>query len=310
MSYFDSKDSDKIILIGLAESGKTTIIKVVTEGYVPDKKAKYTATLNYERKSATLLGKKLTIFDLGGQVAFLDRFTGELAEFIFSNVKTLVFVIDTVNVSELTRAKYYMDLAMKQLSHFSPTASTFVLLHKMDLISPDKKEEITMSMKNYLKGDIKHSLSFFETSVFSESIFNAFKSIIGGPEAVPEELSGILGKFAKENIDTIQTIQFFKETGSPIFAPDQFAHVSVSQAKKYVETAMHYISNNNNSISTLTVFEAEEVIHFVRFFFNGTSLFLSVSRKAMTEKNESILSMYEKVLGLARQLDLSSGSKL
>jgi len=76
------------------------------------------------------------------------------------------------------------------------------------------------------------------------------------------------------------------------------------------ETALKYIGNNNNSVSTLTVFESEGIIHFVRFFFNGTSLFLTVSRKAMTEKNVNILSMYEKVLALARQLDLSSGSKL
>ena len=95
MTLSSEAEADKIILLGLAESGKTTILKVVSEGYIPDKKAPYSATIDYERKNISLFGKTLTIFDLGGQKGFLDRFIGELAGFIFSKVKIMIFVVDS-----------------------------------------------------------------------------------------------------------------------------------------------------------------------------------------------------------------------
>ncbi|MFX1514514.1 MAG: ADP-ribosylation factor-like protein, partial [Promethearchaeota archaeon] len=127
MNMSNNKTSDKILLLGLAESGKTTILKVVTEGYKPEKKAGYTATHNYERKYTSLFGTSVTFFDLGGQVAFLDRFTGELASFIFSEVSAFIFVIDTIQVGDLSRAKYYFELALTKLKDFSPSALCYVL---------------------------------------------------------------------------------------------------------------------------------------------------------------------------------------
>ena len=96
-----SKDKNKIIILGLAESGKSTIVKSFTEGHKSSQEGTYSATINYERKKYSFLGKELTVFDLGGQQSFIDRFTGSLAEFIFSEVRAFVFIIDVSKFEEI-----------------------------------------------------------------------------------------------------------------------------------------------------------------------------------------------------------------
>ena len=68
------QEDSKIVIMGMAESGKSTIIDAVTKRIIPSRDARYKATINYQRKKLDILDKDLTIFDLGGQVLFLDRF--------------------------------------------------------------------------------------------------------------------------------------------------------------------------------------------------------------------------------------------
>ncbi|MFX1533204.1 MAG: ADP-ribosylation factor-like protein [Promethearchaeota archaeon] len=311
MGFLDAESPAKIILIGLAESGKTTIVKVVTEGYTPDKKAMYKATVNYKRKNTTFLGKKLTLFDLGGQIAFLDRFTGDLAEFIFTNVQTLIFVIDVANAAELSRIKYYFDLTIKLLNHFSPMTPTYVLFHKVDLISKNKVEETTEMMKNYLITNIQHPLTFFTTSVFSESIFNTFKIIINNLTGTQETIDTILEDFVKRNSGTLEMTQFFTQDGLPLFSSSSFTHGTVRQARETLDNLLHRMINNKKDTTNSALLESEDYVSFVRFFDNGSILFLCFSRMSMIENNENIPSLYEKVSLLSRKLHLStlSGSE-
>ena len=176
------------------------------------------------------MGKKMTLFDLGGQVAFLDRFTGDLAEFIFSDVTALIFVVDLINVSELSRAKYYFDLAIKRISKFSPGAKLYCFLHKIDLIDHSKITDIAENMKKYLIVNIKLPIVFFETTVFTDSIFNAVGRIFGeasGATDVTKELE----KFTKENHDVIVSAQLFAENNVPLFGSEGFSHVKPHQTR-------------------------------------------------------------------------------
>ncbi|MHA2294580.1 MAG: ADP-ribosylation factor-like protein [Candidatus Hodarchaeales archaeon] len=302
MSYsLQKKTTDKVLVLGLAESGKTTIIKVVTEGYTPDKKAPYTATLNYERKKITMLGKSVEIFDLGGQVAFLDRFTGELAEFIFSDVKSLIFVLDTVNVSELSRAKYYLDLAAKQIDKHSPTAPTHLLLHKTDLINPNKLDEITMSMKSYLTTGLKRPIAFYTTTVFSDSIFNAFAQILGEVTGTRETTGTKVEKFIKDN-PGVGMVQLFSDRGVPLVGTSSdFYNVSLDQIRKIVENALQLLANSKES-TTGAFLESEDSVYTIRFLANGMVLILGFSRKLLKENDESLSSMYDKTLALEKSL--------
>ncbi|MFW9996762.1 MAG: ADP-ribosylation factor-like protein [Candidatus Odinarchaeota archaeon] len=306
-------EPEKIILIGLAESGKTTIIRVITEGYVPDRKAEYTATLDYERKKITLMGKRLTLFDLGGQKAFLDRFTGELAQFMFSKVKVMIFVVDIMDVNALSRARYYLDLALNNINHYSPTALIYVFLHKTDLITMDniedssknKLDNFTKNVKTYLTAELSDPnqiTGFFETTVFTESIFNAFGSIFADITKSYKPLKKVLDSFIKENSRTVKRIQIFSESGVPLLEFSDSSNFSMNQTRTMLDTTVKGLAGNfEKAISTLI--ESEENIYFIRVLAHRFTLYLQFSREAAQENNESIPSLYSKVLVLSKKLD-------
>ena len=214
---------EKIIIMGLAQSGKTTIVKVTAEGYIPQKKAEYTATLDYKRNTYDLFGTKISMFDLGGQKSFLDRFIGELAEFVFTNVSALIFVIDVSNMDTISLAKYYYDMGKKTLAKYSPKAKTKILLHKIDLIDKSKKDDFLESVKEFLEYDKADEV--FETNVFDQTIFNAMEKIIKG---------------IKNDITTMEgTIEQFKDDYSEFI---EF----ISIRNKHGEELVPYISNIEN----------------------------------------------------------------
>ncbi|MHA2333518.1 MAG: ADP-ribosylation factor-like protein [Candidatus Hodarchaeales archaeon] len=301
MSDQATGDPDKIILIGLAESGKTTIIKVISEGYVPNRKEQYKATIDYKRKEITLLGQKLTLFDLGGQKVFLDRFTGELAQFVFSKVKSLVFVVDIEKVSQLSRAKYYLDLTVEKLNLYSPTAPIYVLLHKNDLVANEKMEEISKHLQTYLRSTLPKSIKFFETSVFSESIFHAFGDIFAEITGTRDTLARIISNFAKEE-KTVGTIQLFYANGVPVIDIPDFKHVSLSQIRNVLDQALELIANNKEGVSSVFI-ESEKNVYIVRFLDNGTTLFLQFPQFEVYMSHESIPSIHNKAILLAKKIE-------
>ncbi|MHA2294578.1 MAG: ADP-ribosylation factor-like protein [Candidatus Hodarchaeales archaeon] len=313
--HYDEKNletsvSEKILMIGLAETGKTTIIKVVTEGYAPDKKAPYTATLNYDRKDTEILGKKVTIFDLGGQDTFLKRFTSEISEFIFSNVIAMVFVVDISNITEIADAKYYLDLSIKLLKDFSPSSSIYVLFHKTDLVSPDKITELTKNLKDFIKKDLIEPIKIYETSVFSDSIFQAMGFIIGETANFREGLGLIINEFIKENDGIVEKIQLFSEDGVPLISTtSDFYHASSEQTKKILDDALQYASSSKEYTSSVFI-ESEYNVYFVRFLVKGITLFISCSKKGIMKKKMNLASMYEKITVLSNKLYIPSVSEM
>ncbi|MFW9930279.1 MAG: ADP-ribosylation factor-like protein [Candidatus Thorarchaeota archaeon] len=196
---------EKLIIMGLAESGKTTIVKVTAEGYVPQKNAPYTATMDYKRSTYDLFGQKVSLFDLGGQKSFLERFVGDLAEFIFSNVSVLVYVIDIVNMANISLAKYYFDLGRKTLTKFSPNAKICILLHKIDMIEKSKKESFINNVITFL--ELEKSYSIFETSVYDKSILEAMENIIKNMYSKPITFKDVLHNFKLENNKLLDEIK-------------------------------------------------------------------------------------------------------
>jgi GTPase SAR1 family protein len=173
----------KLLLMGLALSGKTTITKYLVDNRLPDKDDPYHATIDYDRHILLLGTKKITIFDTGGQTTFLDRFTGELAPFMFDGVKAFVFVFDSIDIKEISIAKYYFDLCLKCLAQFSPTARIFIFQHKADLVPMKMRTEVRTTIQEYLLAGIdpvtsKQDIIYYETSVFTYSIIQAIDAVM------------------------------------------------------------------------------------------------------------------------------------
>ena len=290
-----SQDQNKIIILGLAESGKSTIIKTITEGKIPEKAEKYSATMNYERKLTAILGKKVSIFDLGGQVSFLDRFTGELAEFVFSNVQCLIFVVDVTKFEEVSRAKYYLDLCLKNVDKYSPSSYKYVFIHKIDLVKHDKLNDITNSLKEFLIGTYKGKIDFYPTTIYEESIFKAMGDVYAKVSGVYNTLDPILGEFLKQNAGIIKIGQVFTKEGTPLTKSDDTKNISINQILPILNLLALQLNHTTiDSVKSL-FFETLDDIYNITFTELGAVVFFCFSKKIMNEEKEKFLSLSNKV---------------
>ena len=173
----DLGTAKKIVLFGLAESGKSAIMKTIIEGKPPAKNDLSHATIDYERKELIIDDYELTFFDLGGYTAFLDRFVGELSEFMFSGVKVLIFVLDSIKIPEISRTKYYFDACLKNIEKYSPEASVVIFQHKTDLIQKKLREDVHHTCRDYILSGINKPMLYYETSIFTCSIVIAMSAV-------------------------------------------------------------------------------------------------------------------------------------
>jgi GTPase SAR1 family protein len=303
MSYLAKKKTSKVLILGLARSGKSTIIRVVTEGQIPKKDDDYHATIDYERKQKVIAGTELTIFDLGGQTAFLDRFTGELSEFIFSGVKTLVFVVDSIDIQGISRAKYYLDLSLKKIDQFSPNASIFIFQHKADLVPKNLKDEVRKTINDYLSSGVKQKLKYYETSVFSDTIFRAMGDVYAEASGARKTLRPLLETFIHHN--AADMAQIFTKEGAPLTRVDNistFDHISLTEVKDFFDAVIKRLANSENNISSSILLESNRRVFIIRFIEGGLALFFGFSQDRLREKNEPVPSLYNKVLAFSSQL--------
>jgi GTPase SAR1 family protein len=303
MSYLKTKKASKVLILGLARSGKSTIIKVVTEGHIPKIDDDYHATIKYERKQKVIAGTELTIFDLGGQTAFLDRFTGELSEFIFSGVKTLVFVVDSLNIQEISRAKYYLDLSLKKLNQYSPESTVFVFQHKTDLIPKKLKAEVGTTIREYLSTGVSQQMKFYPTTVFSDTIFRAMGEVYAEASGARKTLRPLLETFIRHN--SADMAQIFTREGAPLTKVEnvsKFDHISLTEVKEFFDAVVRKLTGSENQNSTSTLIESDDRVFIIRFLNNGLALFFGFPKERLREKNEPVPSLYNKVLAFSSQL--------
>jgi GTPase SAR1 family protein len=186
LAYYLKKDLStskpkKILFMGLARSGKTTVLEWLL-GKQSDTLGSLHATIDHEIRTMTIGNTEVTILDTGGKTTLLDKFIGELAKEIFSGVTTLVFVVDSIELKDITGAKYYFEAILKNLRQHSPGASVFIFQHKLDLIPRDLRIEIRETIIDYLLKDIdstylQEKVRYCETSIFLETMVEAMQAV-------------------------------------------------------------------------------------------------------------------------------------
>ena len=167
----------KVVLCGLAKSGKTTIRKWLFNKLKNITDTSLHATIEYETHNQIINNTEIVFWDLGGVTAFFDRFVGALAEFVFTGVTTLVFVVDSIELKDIARVKYYLDRCIKRIDQYSPETTVIIFQHKVDLIPSKLREEIYHTTKDYLLKGIKKNVPYYETSLLNSSIVVAMCAV-------------------------------------------------------------------------------------------------------------------------------------
>ena len=132
--------------------------------------ARLGATIDVEQNRVRFLGDLiLNLWDCGGQDAFMDSYLSSQRPTIFQQVGVLIYVFDVETQEKSKDLEYYRD-CIDGLRQYSPDASVFLLIHKMDLVR-DKQGTFEKKMRELedVTGDLH--VSVFGTSIYDESLY-------------------------------------------------------------------------------------------------------------------------------------------
>ena len=229
----------KMVFMGLWESGKSSIKSVVFDGKTPEQVAKYKATIDFERSTKEMIRDSFQIVDCGGQETFISSFVGDKAEFIFSNVNVLVWVVDSTSFENLSLSKFYFDQAIANLSRFSPDACVFVLFHKTDLIIPTVKRQILRDLRELFESLPVVDIHYRGTSIYDRSIFDVFGEILRkffSSTPVVQSISEAISNFMVET-DEIVGISIFTKEGLPFLESGSYTDKILVPANLWLSCA-------------------------------------------------------------------------
>lgn len=111
-----------------------------------------------EHSSVRFLGNLvLNLWDCGGQDAFMENYLESQRDHIFRNVEVLIYVFDVESKDVSTDVNYYQS-CLEAIMQYSKNAKIFCLIHKMDLIPEESREEVCAASP--LSLDVVHVLPY------------------------------------------------------------------------------------------------------------------------------------------------------
>ena len=100
------------------------------------------ATIDVEHSHVRFLGNLvLNLWDCGGQEAFMENYFESQRDHIFRNVQVLIYVFD-IESRELAKDMEYYASCLQAVKHNSQNAKIFCLVHKMDLIPEEQRDQV------------------------------------------------------------------------------------------------------------------------------------------------------------------------
>eukprot|EP01096_Ripella_sp_DP13-Kostka_P007391 TRINITY_DN2688_c0_g1_i1.p1 TRINITY_DN2688_c0_g1~~TRINITY_DN2688_c0_g1_i1.p1 ORF type:complete len:336 (-),score=139.06 TRINITY_DN2688_c0_g1_i1:95-1048(-) len=168
----------KVLLMGRSGAGKTSMKSIIFANYIARDTASLSATQEVETSQVRFLGNlTLTLSDCGGQTSFMDKYLSQRDPF-FRGVSVLIYVFD-VESRDVPQDHSYFEASCKALHQLSPDAKIFCLVHKMDLLPEDRGEKIYKTKEGELSRlALPMKISCFKTSIWDETLFKAWSSVV------------------------------------------------------------------------------------------------------------------------------------
>ena len=232
----------KFLLLGLSGVGKSSIYEVLFNGKFPHETRNLPATRGIQRydvishsgvsealqpKERHSLANKaeFIIWELGGQMQFLDRYFQE-PEQVFSDATCLIFVIDAFDVNCYEQARETLHTAIRDIEAFGKkpahlTASQsniFIFIHKMDEFQ--NRDEKFNSLVEYFSIDPKTDqartdINFYNTSIYDSSIYGAWAKVTRTILPKSAKLN-MVAQELKDELNLWAVIVIERRTGLPI----------------------------------------------------------------------------------------------
>ncbi len=226
----------KVVVLGLSQSGKTSIRQVIFEGFTPESTALNPATVRINRKLFNLAGGGINLFDIGGQTNYLNEVFQQYKERTFTDVKAVIFVVDISDAANIMRSKYYFDLTFKSLQEVSSAARIYVFAHKMDVVPLNKREAMIKSIDDIFELEKYQNASIYGTSIFDQTVWDAMQQVLSfvypRDDAKTTEIKSIVGshKLSFLALSTAQGLVLYSE-------PEVVSGVNYSRLKNELAKA-------------------------------------------------------------------------
>ncbi|NHI90899.1 MAG: GTP-binding protein [Candidatus Lokiarchaeota archaeon] len=200
----------KIVVVGLDNAGKTSIIQTLLDPKTDKKDAKPTQGLAYE--NVDVFGYDLSVWDFGGQESYRQQYLTD-KEKSFGYTDIFIFVFDISEKKRFKEAVDYLKSIVDIYKFLGESPISIICLHKSDLISPKELAKVKSGLLEDLSsvlGELRFST--YATSIFdNNSIFTAFSSGFREISPVKSIIEKILDNF--QNKIKSEYIAFFNATG-------------------------------------------------------------------------------------------------
>ncbi|CAJ0932411.1 unnamed protein product, partial [Mesorhabditis belari] len=227
----------KVLLMGKSGSGKTSMRSIIFANYIARDTSRLGPTIEVEHAHVRFLGNLvLHLWDCGGQETFMENYLQNQKDQIFKNVQVLIYVFD-VESREIERDYRYYQSCLESLLANSPNAKVFCLIHKMDLIQEDhrdqtfdeKKRDILRLSEAGAGGKDKASevVQCFKSSIWDETLYKAWSAIVYKLIPNVHAIEAKLANFT-EVVEASEVLLFERATFLVI------AHAEVSEQNKDV----------------------------------------------------------------------------
>ena len=195
---FEKKNDQKILLLGRAGTGKSSMKKVIFEGKNPYKLlfTPLEPTLDLEPSIYSWLDVSLGVFDSSGQEIQSVLQEGQLQDLAFENAAIVIYTIDISHWIN-DKSEIISDIeTIKQILVDKNIASKLVIfLNKIDLVAGDQRDDFLEPIKTELEE--KYDCMVFFTSIVPELIYqtyHTFSEILSYFSLVAKNLKSFLDK--------------------------------------------------------------------------------------------------------------------
>jgi len=174
-------EKPRILIMGLRRSGKSSIQKVVFHKMSPNETLFLESTNKIVKDDISNSSfVSFTIWDFPGQIDFFEPTFD--SENIFGGCGAIVFVIDAQD--DYMEALTKLHSTVTKASKVNPDIKFEVFIHKVDGLSEDHKIETQRDIQQRATDELMDSesdsihLSFYLTSIYDHSIFEAFSKVV------------------------------------------------------------------------------------------------------------------------------------
>ncbi len=251
--------SKKVLVIGRAGTGKTTIKKIVFEGNDPNDLLSnpLEPTRGILASVYSWLDLRLGLFDSSGQ-ELSDLLEGKVDNdqiLVFENTDTIIYLFDYP--TWVSNSQLIMDDIQKVLAIIkekSYTAKLIVFFHKIDLIEIESRREILEEITNIIKK--KFDVPIYYTSIYPNliySLYNAFYELLSSFSKETGYLKNILDNSIR---DFSKTMFFITNLNDSIIVQSMskdFNTVMINHSHKLITQLNKTFENmvNNDRIEHL-----------------------------------------------------------